>query len=111
MTPIDLRCEYRTDPLGIDVAQPRLSWKLPAAGARGARQSAYQIQCAASAADLAAGRRLWDSGRVESADSAGVAYAGPALASRQRVVWQVRTWDEQGAASAPSAPAWWEMGL
>jgi alpha-L-rhamnosidase len=25
-----LRCEYRQDPLGIDVAKPRLSWQLSA---------------------------------------------------------------------------------
>ena len=24
----DLRCEYRTNPLGIDLEQPRLSWIL-----------------------------------------------------------------------------------
>jgi len=26
LTAVGLRCEYRTDPLGIDAAQPRLSW-------------------------------------------------------------------------------------
>ena len=30
VTVTDLRCEYLTDPLGIDVPQPRLSWKLAA---------------------------------------------------------------------------------
>ena len=34
----DLRCEYRQDPLGIDVAKPRLSWQLSAG-----RQTAYQV--------------------------------------------------------------------
>ena len=28
VTPYDLQCEYLTDPLGIDVQSPRLSWKL-----------------------------------------------------------------------------------
>src|SRR5262249_4785191 len=104
MTPFDLRCEYRTNPLGLDVAQPRLSWKLPP-GRRGARQTAYQLRAAISHP------LLWDSGRVESSESALVPWGGPALASRQRVYWQVRTWDESGAASEYSAPAWWEMGL
>ncbi|MFZ9920972.1 MAG: hypothetical protein ACO3FQ_07420, partial [Terrimicrobiaceae bacterium] len=45
-----LRCEYHTDPLGIDIAQPRLSW-VPESPARGIRQSAYQI-LAASSEDL-----------------------------------------------------------
>ena len=34
----DLRCEYRQEPLGIDVAKPRLSWQLSAG-----RQTAYQV--------------------------------------------------------------------
>ena len=28
MTALDLRCEYLHNPLGIDVVQPRLSWRL-----------------------------------------------------------------------------------
>jgi len=39
----DLRCEYQDNPLGIDVVQPRLSWKL-ASAQRGVAQSAYQIR-------------------------------------------------------------------
>ncbi len=39
----DLRCEYMVDPLGIDVAQPRLSWKLESPW-RGQRQTA--MSCA-----------------------------------------------------------------
>ena len=55
--PIGLRCEYLTDPLGIDVLQPRLSWKLEAAdaSARGQRQTAYRVLVATSAALLAQG--------------------------------------------------------
>ena len=30
ITPTELRCEYLQEPLGIDVKQPRLSWKLKA---------------------------------------------------------------------------------
>ena len=26
--PVNLRCEYRVDPLGIDVTTPRLSWEV-----------------------------------------------------------------------------------
>jgi alpha-L-rhamnosidase len=107
----NLRCEYRSNPLGIDSAPPRLSWQL-AADQRGARQTAYQVRAAASPAHLAAGHPLlWDSGQIESAECAHVPYAGPPLASRQRVWWQVRAWDATGAPGPYSAPAWWEMGL
>jgi alpha-L-rhamnosidase len=110
----NLTCEYRTNPLGIDVRQPRLSWQL-ASDRRGAAQTAYQIHAASNPADLAAGRNLlWDSGKVASDQSLHVPYGGPALVSGQRVYWQARVWDETGAASAWSAPdqrSWWEMGL
>jgi len=107
---VDLRTEYATNPLGIDVGQPRLSWKL-AAEARGVVQSAWQVQVAASAAGLGSGDLVWDSGRVESSASIHRPYAGEPLASGRRYHWRVRVWDGSGAASAWSEPAWWEMGL
>ncbi len=107
----DLKCEYKTNPLGIDVARPRLAWKI-GASRRGTVQSAYHIRAAARAEDLPGGQNLlWDSGRVQSEQSVHVVYGGPALASRQRVWWQVRVWDNHGGTSEWSEPAWWEMGL
>jgi alpha-L-rhamnosidase len=106
-----LRCEYRVDPLGIDVCQPRLSWEMQDAR-RGAAQSAYQILAATSAEKLAAGEAdLWDSGKVTSAQSAQIVYAGKPLASRTQCFWKVRLWDAQGNPTAYSEPAKWSMGL
>jgi len=106
-----LRTEYQTNPLGLDVKAPRLFWQIQA-DRRGVMQSAYEIRVAASERDLARkGGTLWGSGRVASDQSTGVVYAGPALQSSRRYFWQVRVWDETGAASAWSATAWWEMGL
>src|ERR1043166_945681 len=99
-----LRAEYLTNPLGIDAARPRLSWRITSAE-RNTVQSAYQMQV------TRAGRPVWDSGRIQADSSIFVAYAGPALESRARYVWRVRVWDGKGRASAWSAPAWWEMGL
>jgi alpha-L-rhamnosidase len=109
-----LTCEYHTNPLGLDVPQPRLSWKLVAADAlaRNLRQSAYQVLVAGDEAALEAERGdVWDSGRVESAESTLRAYGGPALSSGQRCYWKVRVWDGAGQPSAWSETAWWEMGL
>lgn len=107
-----LRCEYLDGPLGIDTPQPRLSWILTApAEPRGARQSAYQILVASSAAALHQDQAdLWDSGKVASDATNQLRYAGKPLASRQQAFWKVRVWDPAGVAS-DSAPARWEMGL
>ena len=107
----NLRCEYLTNPLGIDIARPRLSWELRD-DRRGARQSAYQIQVATGEAALHKDAAdLWDSGKVASDQSAHVAYAGKALSSGQRAWWRVRVWDAEGQPGEWSAAAWWEMGL
>jgi len=111
MMPVRLRCEYLTNPLGIDVARPHLSWVLEATG-RARRQSAYRVLVASSLARLRAGEGdLWNSGRVEGDRSVHVAYAGVDLAAGRRCWWAVRVWDQDGAASPYSEPAWWEMGL
>ncbi len=105
-----LICEYRTNPLGIDVLQPRLSWQMQS-DRRGARQTAYQILTASSEAGLNGNiDLLWDSGKVETDQSIHVPYGGPALDSGQRVYWKARVWDEAGRV-VESPTAWWEMGL
>ncbi len=107
LMPTQLRCECRDDPVGIDVAQPRLSWVLLSSSkaARGAKQTAYQVRVFNSAGEI------WDSGKVDSPRTTQVAYAGRALASAEQVEWRVRVWDEEGRASNWSDPATWTMGL
>jgi alpha-L-rhamnosidase len=105
------RCEYQVDPLGIDVARPRLSWTLRS-GERGQGQSAYQVLVASSPDGLARDQGdLWDSGRVASDQTIHVEYAGKPLGSRRQCFWKVRAWDNGGQASAWSQPARWTMGL
>lgn len=107
----DLRCEYLTNPLGIDVIQPRLSWKLESPW-RGQRQTAYQILVASEERLLREGKAdLWDSGKVASDQSIQVVYAGKPLASRTRCCWKVRVWDRDDKATPFSESAFWEMGL
>ena len=107
----DLRCEYLADPLGIDVAQPRLSWRLQSPW-RGQKQTAYQILVAGSEEIFKDGRAdLWDTGKVASDQSIHVIYGGKPLSSRTRCCWKVRIWDENDRASEFSKPAAWEMGL
>ena len=110
VTVVDLRCEGRATPLGIDPAQPALSWRLAADGRRDVRQTAYELRAAERADALAAGG-LWASGKVASAQSVAVPWSGRPLASRQRVWWQVRVWTDDGQPTAWSQPTWFEMGL
>lgn len=111
--PIDLKCEYQTDPQVVDVAQPRLSWiNRPAQGIRDERQTAWQIRVASSSEQLADGKPdLWDSKKVKNDPSNRIRYAGTPLPSGQSCWWQVRVWDKSGNVSPWSAPAFWNMGL
>lgn len=94
--PTQLRVEHVEHPLGLTVACPRLSWRLPA---QATRQIAYRLRAG-----------VWDSGRVASERSLLVPYAGPALRSGERVDWTVKVWTDAGE-SGWAQPAWWEMGL
>lgn len=106
-----LKCEYATNPIGMDVLSPQLSWKIESEK-REAFQSAYQILVADSPENLAQGNSIiWDSGKIKSARSVGISYGGPELISRKRYYWKVRTWDSANISSAYSEPAFFEMGL
>ena len=103
LTAVTLRCEYLTNPIGIDVIRPRLSWTLTASGERerGLLQSAYQVLVAGSREALATDDgNLWDSGRVQSHEMNQIEYAGKTLVARQYAYWKVRIWDQQGRVSA-----------
>jgi alpha-L-rhamnosidase len=110
-SPKGLVCESLTEPMGMDAAHPRLSWKLTD-NRRGARQTAYEIQVASSKAKLAGGQAdVWESGKVESGASLNIPYAGPGLAASRRYYWRVQAWDQDGKPYPPSEISWWETGL
>lgn len=101
----DLRCEFRSQPLGIDALQPRLSWVLKGSPEqKGQRQSAYRILVTSSRGTL------WDSGKVPSSDQNNIEYQGKALRPGEICTWKVRVWDGEGRAQWSKA-SHWEMGL
>lgn len=103
-TPIHLRCEYRENLLGIDTAIPHLSWQSDSTE-RNWKQSAYQVSVASSEDRLRAGTPdVWDSGKIDSDESVGIAYHGPRLESRQRYYWKVRVWDGAGNVTESAEP-------
>ena len=109
-----LRCEFMQTPLGIEDAQPALSWTIQD-DRRGVVQTAYRVLVASSEELLAQDKGdLWDSGDVVSDQSHLVIYGGQPLVSRERCFWkvQVKTVCASGEkSSAWSSPSWWEMGL
>ncbi|MGC8668268.1 MAG: family 78 glycoside hydrolase catalytic domain [Chthonomonadales bacterium] len=112
--PTDLRCEYLTSPHGIDVTHPRFSWVLQTQDpySRSNSQKAYRIIVASSRRNVLNHRGdLWDTGKVPSADTAQITYAGAPLVSRQRVWWAVQVWDQHDEPSQWSKPAFFSMGL
>ncbi len=65
-----LRCEYQVNPIGLDVAKPRLSWQV-SSDRRGAAQSAYRIQVARDLAGaeglfvgISSGAAMWGAMQV-----------------------------------------------
>ncbi|NJL18774.1 MAG: hypothetical protein HC901_00130 [Bdellovibrionaceae bacterium] len=113
VTVTDLKCEYLTNPLGIDVSEPRLSWKsLDSNNTRGQQQTAFQVLVASSEANLNADiGDLWDSGKTAGSDSVHIRYAGVPLDSGQNCYWKVRIWDKDDTATDWSPTARFSMGL
>jgi len=121
--PVQLRCEYRENPMGIDSGKPRLSWEIAecevqnaelkkaevggqilesairnpkSAIPRGQKQTAYQILVASSEELLKKDKGdLWDSGKVVSDQSSQVEYKGKPLESFVICHWKVKVWVEK----------------
>jgi alpha-L-rhamnosidase len=105
----DLTTEHKKNPVGIDILQPRLSWKVDGTGVN-ILQSAYSIRVASTEKFSGSGI-IWESGKIASDESLLLEYKGPALKSGQRYYWQVKIWDNKGRSTKWSETAYWEMGL
>jgi alpha-L-rhamnosidase len=106
-----LRCEYLTDPRGVDRTAPELSW-IVASDSRDQVQTAYRVLVASSLQKLSSGEGdLWDSGKVDGDATYGVAYAGAELQSHQQCFWKVMTWDRDGKPGPWSESAKWTVGV
>ena len=108
---INLRCEYLSNPVGMDVLNPRLSWQMKK-DIRGARQTAYRILVATTDELLSKNSAdLWDSGKTDSGQSIQVVYNGKPLKPGMKVSWKVQIWDQEKNESSWSKTSNWEMGL
>ncbi len=99
--PHGLLCELMARPELTEIRDPTpgFFWIVPALEPRD-RQTAYHVQVASSEAGLGEGAAdMWDSGKVTSAHSVGVTYAGLPLEAQQSYWWRVRTWSRNGLPS------------
>ncbi|NLJ69185.1 MAG: family 78 glycoside hydrolase catalytic domain [Firmicutes bacterium] len=109
--PVQLRCEYVENPLGIDRPNPRLSWILKHSEPNQC-QRAYQVIVADDEALIAKEEgNIWDSGKVECSRSVNIVYAGKELESCRRYYWRVRWWDKDDNVSPYSCINVFETGF
>ena len=114
LTPTKLRCEYLTNPKGLDAPAPRLSWILETKdeAAIGLSQKAYRVRVDSTKDDAAKLQgKIWDTGWVESNATAQIVYKGKTLESDSAYYWTVQIKDQDGAISNASDVACWTTGL
>ncbi|MNO14186.1 Bacterial alpha-L-rhamnosidase [compost metagenome] len=83
----NVKCEYFTNPIGIDKEVPVFGWKLSSTR-NNTYQQAYQIV-------VHQGEKVvWDSGRIDSRQTFAVPYEGDSLRSRTEYRYHIRIWDD-----------------
>ena len=107
----NLKCDSKSDPMGIEVKNPLLSWEITS-NERDVQQSDYQILVSDSPEKLNNNMgNIWDSKVVKSDKSHLVEYVGSPLYSEIRYFWKVKIHDQKGNESGWSKAASWQMGL
>lgn len=100
MIATDLKVEYLSSPIGIDVLEPRFSWLCQG----GKKQTAYHLVVKRGE------ESVFDSGIVNSNQSHLIIYEGQELHSCDLLSWEVSLFDENGLEGA-KASSFFEMGL
>ena len=109
--PVGLLVNGVSKPLAIDRDTARFTWMSPDT-TRGERQTAWQILISSNPDFGNSPSTIWwDSGKVDSDQSASVEYAGRTLPAATRFWWKVRIWDQTGKQGRYSAPAFFDTGL
>jgi hypothetical protein len=108
---VNLKCEYKVNPLGIENTSPQLSWQIQSSG-KNVLQTAFRILVADNQEALDANNgNVWDTKKVLSSASIRVNYAGQQLKPAKSYYWKAMIWDNNGNQSHWSKPATWQMGL
>ncbi len=105
--------EYQENPMGLDVLNPRFSWKL-SSNQNNIRQAACQIQVLLDT-PLPKNQSesqpivIWDSGKQYTDCSSGMTYSGPALSPCTRYSVHLSVWEHSGCQALQAG--WFETGL
>lgn len=106
---IDLKCEYLTNPLGIDETCPRLTWRL-ADNRQNAHQTAFRLIVGTDSVsvqnDLG---NMWDTGKQEKTTVL-TTYTGKQLSPLTRYYWKIIVWDKDKM-KVTSSVASFETGM
>lgn len=109
--PMGMLAGGMTNPQALDSGTVLFSWMMKDSD-RGEMQTACQILVASSFAKIEANvGDVWDSGKMATANSASVPFAGKTLAPATRYWWKVRLWDKDGKGSPFSKAGTFDMGL
>lgn len=100
----DLRVDYRTTPLGVDLPEPRFSWMMTSDG-----YAQRQDSCRITVREAASGNVVWVSQPLPSDISVGIRYRGAPLEPCTRYSWSAQVWNARGESAADSS--WFETGL
>jgi alpha-L-rhamnosidase len=103
----NLKVEYMTNPVGLDMPHPRFSWQLDAQQ-RGSKQTAYLLRVST---DAAGNNEVWSSGKVASDASVHIPYDGAPLLPSTRYYWRVTVTDNNLAEITSSETAYFETAL
>lgn len=109
--PVELKCEYRINPTGIDEKHPRFSWFTPY-DEYNSFQTAYRIIIATSINHLLLEiGTIWDSGKITSSDSTLIKFNGKSLHSNTTYYWMVMVWNDNDEPSSWSNHSQFSTGL
>ena len=86
---LDLRVEYRENPIGMGILKPRFSWKL-----KSEKENTIQTGCQIQV--ISAGKMIWDSGCRRTEQSVFIEYGGLPLQAENRYEYRVTVWDNHG---------------
>lgn len=108
--PYALKCEYLTDPIGVDAPHPRLTWMMKD-DRQGARQTAYRIFVGKDSLALSSKKgESWDTGKINSPQNL-VVYQGEPLQAFTKYFWRVELWDQDAKMISSSPISSFETGM